>query len=462
MSSRSSATSATTSRCSGCTSRPTSTPSSTRSPGLLTRSAAGDEPARAGRRSRLSRAWGGEDWFRLGDLDLGLHLVRTSALRDGAPLSEVTASLAERVGLATRILPATDDRLRTHVETPAGEFPFQEWFVGRGHRDEVDAVRFEGAESATPAPGVLEALAAADAILVAPSNPYVSIAPILAVAGDPRGDRAPARALGRREPADRGQGGQGPGRPYALAHGRRDDPRPRRRYATKGSSTCSSIDAADGPASAPVELVATKTLMGDRDAAGASPRSCWRLRARSDRRAERGRSAEPSPGGSARRASRSSSARATRDRAAALAAELGVEGAANEHAVRGSRPRRARDQRRCGTRDRSGAPARTSATTPVLSVASELRFTPGGVLPSPEATSLAERIQAELDGPVVAGLHSLAASTLGCGRAPAGGRARLRGRRRRQRPSRSTSRSGSPPAGRTTPARSRALARSRA
>jgi LPPG:FO 2-phospho-L-lactate transferase len=126
-------------------------------------------------------ALGAEDWFALGDRDLGLHLVRTQALRAGEPLSVVTARLAEKLGVATRLLPATDDRLRTWLDTPAGTFPFQEWFVGRGYRDEVDAVRFEGEESARPGPGVLEAIAAADLILLAPSNPYVSVGPILAV-----------------------------------------------------------------------------------------------------------------------------------------------------------------------------------------------------------------------------------------------------------------------------------------
>ena len=127
------------------------------------------------------RALGGEAWFALGDLDLGLHLVRTQALRAGSTLSAVTARIAAALGIRTAILPATDDRLRTWIDTPAGSFPFQEWFVGRGHRDEVDGVRFEGRDAAAPAPGVLEALAAADLILVAPSNPYVSVAPILAV-----------------------------------------------------------------------------------------------------------------------------------------------------------------------------------------------------------------------------------------------------------------------------------------
>jgi LPPG:FO 2-phospho-L-lactate transferase len=125
---------------------------------------------------------GGETWFLLGDRDLGLHLVRTQGLRDGAPLSAVTRRLAEKLGVETALIPATDDRLRTFVATPAGELSFQEWFVARGHRDEVDGVRFEGAEAAAPAPGVLEALERADLILLAPSNPYVSLGPILAVA----------------------------------------------------------------------------------------------------------------------------------------------------------------------------------------------------------------------------------------------------------------------------------------
>ena len=124
---------------------------------------------------------GGETWFKLGDLDLGVHLVRTQALHAGEPLSRVTARLVTALGIETRLLPATDDRLRTWIGTPAGEFPFQEWFVARGHRDEVDAVRVEGDEAATPASGVLDAIDAADLLLLAPSNPYVSIGPILAV-----------------------------------------------------------------------------------------------------------------------------------------------------------------------------------------------------------------------------------------------------------------------------------------
>jgi LPPG:FO 2-phospho-L-lactate transferase len=126
---------------------------------------------------------GGETWFRLGDLDLGVHLVRTQALRSGETLSRATARIAAALGVETPLLPATDDRLRTWVATEAGELQFQEWFVARGHRDEVDGVRFEGAEESSPAPGVLAALRDADVLLLAPSNPYVSLGPILAVPG---------------------------------------------------------------------------------------------------------------------------------------------------------------------------------------------------------------------------------------------------------------------------------------
>lgn len=126
-------------------------------------------------------ALGGETWFRLGDRDLGLHLVRTQALRAGEPLSTVTQRVAAALGLETTILPATDQPLRTWLDTPNGSFDFQHWFVARAHRDPVDRVRFEGAAAARPAPGVLEALHEAELILIAPSNPFVSIGPILAV-----------------------------------------------------------------------------------------------------------------------------------------------------------------------------------------------------------------------------------------------------------------------------------------
>ena len=122
-------------------------------------------------------------WFRLGDQDAGLHRLRTLLLGKGEPLSAVTRKLAEGRGVGVRLIPATDDRLRTKIRTPDGELDFQEWFVKRRHADRVDGLRFEGAEDARPAPGVLEAIGDADFVVIAPSNPFVSIQPILAVPG---------------------------------------------------------------------------------------------------------------------------------------------------------------------------------------------------------------------------------------------------------------------------------------
>jgi LPPG:FO 2-phospho-L-lactate transferase len=126
---------------------------------------------------------GGESWFKLGDRDIGLHLVRTELLRNGMALSDATDRIARVLGLEAQLLPATNDPVRTFLETPAGTFAFQTWFVARGHRDQVDAVHYAGAPTAVPAPGVVEAIDGADVILIAPSNPYVSIGPILAVVG---------------------------------------------------------------------------------------------------------------------------------------------------------------------------------------------------------------------------------------------------------------------------------------
>ena len=156
---------------------------------LYTLAGLGDEEQGWGREGETwnaletAAALGADTWFRLGDKDIGLHLVRTEALRAGDPLSAVTVRLARALGLECTLLPATDDRLRTRIETRAGDLDFQEWFVRRGHRDEALAVRFEGAETARPAPGVLEAVERADVTVIAPSNPFVSIAPILAVQG---------------------------------------------------------------------------------------------------------------------------------------------------------------------------------------------------------------------------------------------------------------------------------------
>ena len=130
---------------------------------------------------RMAEALGGETWFTLGDHDIGLHLVRTERLRAGRPLSAVYAELAASLGVRVRLLPASDDPVRTVLDTPAGELDFQTWFVRRRHADAVRAVRYEGAAAAHPAPGVLDAIAGAETVFFAPSNPFVSIGPILAV-----------------------------------------------------------------------------------------------------------------------------------------------------------------------------------------------------------------------------------------------------------------------------------------
>ena len=151
---------------------------------------------------------GGQAWFQLGDLDIALHLYRTQRFSEGATLSEITAEVAVAKQIAVQLLPATNDSLKTHL-TPAaptpsepavpsgpaepapakpapaepGELTFQDYFVARQHAVPISAVRFAGAQSARPAPGVIAALTNADIVVIAPSNPFVSIAPVLAVPG---------------------------------------------------------------------------------------------------------------------------------------------------------------------------------------------------------------------------------------------------------------------------------------
>jgi LPPG:FO 2-phospho-L-lactate transferase len=129
------------------------------------------------------RELGGEDWFQLGDGDLALHVLRTEALRRGEPLSAITARFAHAWGIGAAILPMSDDPVRTMIETDEGVLPFQRYFVARRCEPAVRAIRFEGADAARPAPGVVEAIAAADAVLIAPSNPFLSVDPLLAVPG---------------------------------------------------------------------------------------------------------------------------------------------------------------------------------------------------------------------------------------------------------------------------------------
>ncbi len=128
--------------------------------------------------------YGGDTWFNLGDLDLGTHLYRTGNLASGVGLAEITAAITAGWGLEPMLLPMTEDRVATMVTLAGGdEVGFQEYFVRLRHDVPVSSVRFDGAEASSPGPGVLEAITGADVVVVAPSNPIVSIGPLLAVPG---------------------------------------------------------------------------------------------------------------------------------------------------------------------------------------------------------------------------------------------------------------------------------------
>ena len=327
---------------------------------------------------------GGEAWFRLGDRDIGLHLVRTQLLRAGVPLSEVTARLAPRSASACALLPATDDPLRTFLETPAGTFPFQDLVrrprpPRRGRRGPLHR-----RARARPAPGVLEAIDDADVIVHRAEQPVRLDRADPRRRGDPRRARAAARAVRRRQPADRRPRGQGPRRPDARAARRRHLARARRRL-LPGLIDALVIDEADAPAELPggVRAVVTRTLMSDDD--GAPP-----ARARRARRGRRARVRVAILGGTGS-FGRALAARlvaagedevviGSRDaaRAQAAAAELGggararrtrTRCAASTSPCSRSRPTRALDTAR-EVADALGA-------TPLLSVASTLRVLEG-------------------------------------------------------------------------------------
>lgn len=124
-----------------------------------------------------------DTWFRLGDRDLATHIFRTVLLNRGMMLSEVTTVIAKRLGVSSRILPMTDNTVRTYITTPTDRLDFQTYFVRRGARDIVCKVEFENIENAPPAPGVVESIRKARAVIIAPSNPFISIGPILSVPG---------------------------------------------------------------------------------------------------------------------------------------------------------------------------------------------------------------------------------------------------------------------------------------
>ena len=132
---------------------------------------------------RMLARYGEETWFRIGDVDLATHVRRARLLREGLTLTDATAQMTAALGVPSQIVPATDDRERTIIQTDAGELDFQDYFVRRHQTDEVRGLRFEGAEDARPSPAALRAIAAAELLVIGPSNPLVSIGPILAVPG---------------------------------------------------------------------------------------------------------------------------------------------------------------------------------------------------------------------------------------------------------------------------------------
>jgi LPPG:FO 2-phospho-L-lactate transferase len=225
--------------------------------------------------------YGGATWFRLGDRDLATHLFRTQRLSEGAGLAAVTAEITAAWGLELRVLPVTEQPLRTMI-TLAGEgagggageeVSFQDYFVRRHHAVPVAAVRFAGAEQASPAPGVLDALAAADVVVVAPSNPIVSIAPVLAVPGVREAVAARRDDVVAVSPLVGGRALKGPADRLLRELGHEDSVvGVARLYAPfAGTLVVDSIDAehADAVRAAGLRCVVTDTIMRDPAAAAA-------------------------------------------------------------------------------------------------------------------------------------------------------------------------------------------------
>jgi LPPG:FO 2-phospho-L-lactate transferase len=162
---------------------------------------------------------GAPTWFKLGDRDLALHIRRTALMRAGYTLSRVAADFAQTLGVAIRVLPMSDDPAPTHILTPAGELHFEEYFVQRRASDEVQAVRLHAVGPAAPAPGLLDLLDRAEAILIAPSNPVVSVGPILALPGVREALRRTAAPVVAVSPIVGGAAIKGPAVPLMRAVG---------------------------------------------------------------------------------------------------------------------------------------------------------------------------------------------------------------------------------------------------
>jgi len=158
-------------------------------------------------------------WFNTGDRDLAMHILRSKLLSDGKTLSQATTEIAAQLGITARVLPMSDSRVETRVMTPIGELSFEEYFVQRWYQDPVESVRFAGATDAEPAPGVVEAIRSADLVLLAPSNPVSSIAPILAVPGVRQALRESRARIAAVSPIVRGAAVSGPAGILLAAQG---------------------------------------------------------------------------------------------------------------------------------------------------------------------------------------------------------------------------------------------------
>ena len=231
--------------------------------------------------------YGGATWFGLGDRDLGTHLYRTQRRQDGAPLSTVTAEVARGWGLDLTILPVTDDPVRTKLtlaapdgspDDPTGdssgeEVDFQDYFVARQHAVPVTSVRFAGVETAVPAPGVLEALTTADTVIVAPSNPIVSIGPVLAVPGVRPAIEARRESVVAVSPLVGGRALKGPADRLLRELGHDDSVVGVARLYAPFAGTLviddTDADQADAVRAAGLRCVVTDTIMRDPDAASA-------------------------------------------------------------------------------------------------------------------------------------------------------------------------------------------------
>ena len=223
--------------------------------------------------------YGGATWFGLGDRDLGTHLYRTQRLAEGASLSTVSGEIARAWGLDLTVLPVTDDPVRTRLTladpdgSPGEEVAFQDYFVARRHDVPVASVRFAGAETATPAPGVLDALAAAGTVIVAPSNPIVSIGPVLAVPGIREAVTARRDSVVAISPIVGGRALKGPADRLLRELGHDDSVAGVARLYAPFAGTLvidhADTDHADAVRAAGLRCVVTDTIMRDPDAASA-------------------------------------------------------------------------------------------------------------------------------------------------------------------------------------------------